>query len=419
MIPAAQFSPESQPKEATLAAMTDYERVTSWFSEGRLLRPRSGEQPDSVDLMKAIATRCGARGIPLSAKSQRVSEQIGAHDHIVFVIIDGLGLKLLKDLSHGRKSFLLDHVAAEMQAVYPSTTAVALTSLGTAAYPNQHGIPGWWVYLEELNVTTEILPFVERLSKKSLLEFGGRSDEIFKIPSVMPRFTHTPQIITRNFIVDSIYSRYWSGGTPSIGYERIVEGVDKLIQRIREAPLPAYTHLYLPQLDAICHLRGVDHDEVNKVFELIDGEMQRLKETVGSRARIVISADHGHVNRQTDRHIHFGNPLLSFLKCPPSGEPTVPLFHLRAGQREAFAEMFRKDFGDLFALLSIDEVEALELLGPGKLSPDARRHFGDFIGVAPEPFTIHYIHPGIKPIIHRGVHAGLTPAEMQVPLILL
>jgi len=106
------------------------------------------------------------------------------------------------------------------------------------------------------------------------------------------------------------------------------------------------------------------------------------------------------------------------LRCPPSGEPTVPVFHVKPGRHDEFRQLFEQQFGALFALLSIDEVERLRLLGPGLLSARARTFFGDFIAVTSAPNTIHFAHPVYPPMIHRGVHAGLTPGEMRIPLIL-
>ncbi|HYG78367.1 MAG TPA: alkaline phosphatase family protein [Planctomycetota bacterium] len=399
--------------------MSELQRVLNWFQEGKLVRPRAGQQCTIVDLISAIACVCGAPARDPGVNVRRLVQQIGNHEHVVFVLIDGLGLQLLRDLAPGEDSFLRQHLVRELQAVYPSTTAVALTSLGTGVYPAQHGISGWWMYLEELDISVEILPFVERFSKRNLHEFGLLNEQVFISPSVLPGFRHSPLIVTRNYISDSTYSRYWSGGCRSIGYERIAESIDLVIRHVQETPAPSYTHLYLPQLDGACHHHGVDHEAIHKLFKLLDDEMRRLHAAIGTRARLVISADHGHINPTIDRHLHHSEPLAELLRCPPTGDQTVPLFHVKEGRHEEFRDGFARQFGDLFALLSIDEVEQLQLLGPGKMTPAARRHFGDYLGIAPGAHTLHYMHPILKTNIHKGVHSGMTPAEMTVPLILV
>ncbi|MBW2090764.1 MAG: hypothetical protein JRI34_01390, partial [Deltaproteobacteria bacterium] len=76
-------------------------------------------------------------------------------------------------------------------------------------------------------------------------------------------------------------------------------------------------------------------------------------------------------------------------------------------------------FGDHFALLSPEEAERLELLGPGDLSPVTRRRLGTFIGIASNP-SLFYIRTSQKkgPEI-IGHHGGLSSEEMYVPLILV
>ena len=45
------------------------------------------------------------------------------------------------------------------------------------------------------------------------------------------------------------------------------------------------------------------------------------------------------------------------------------------------------------------------------------RRLGTFLGIAPEP-AVFYIKPLSGSERHIGVHAGLTAAEMEIPVIL-
>lgn len=142
-------------------------RVLSWFESGRLARPRANpDVPDAVELIRAIAHLCGATDLELSRKSQQLVERIGPAEHYVFVVIDGLGMQLLTETM--KDGFLREHLSGELQAVFPSTTAAALTAFATGAYPAAHGVPGWWSYIEEHDLTAVSLPFVERFSHKPL-----------------------------------------------------------------------------------------------------------------------------------------------------------------------------------------------------------------------------------------------------------
>ncbi len=154
----------------------------------------------------------------------------------------------------------------------------------------------------------------------------------------------------------------------------------------------------------------------------VNAELERLATGIRSRARLVISADHSHADvlEPNRRNILNGDPLLELLKAPPTGEPRVPLFHVRDGCQAAFEELFQKRFGDDFVLLPMAQVESLKLLGPQPLSPLARHRFGDYLGIALQPQMLKYksSKPTTKPE-NIGHHAGLFPAEMRIPLIVV
>ena len=392
----------------------DRQRVESWFDDGTLIRPRAAGVAGSVDLVRAIASLAGATGVVLSEGAQSLKKQIRPSSHLVLVIVDGLGLELLH--RHLHSGFLIDHLADRIEAVFPSTTAAALTSLATGAYPAEHAIPGWWIYLDEHDLSAVSLPFVDRRDGTDLRLRGVTSKQVFTAPSLLPRMNCDTAMVTLVPFVDSVYTSYSSGGCRRIGYERISDGIEATARRVAEAADQTFTQLYLPQLDELCHHRGVDGEEVSLMLRMIESELMRLRRSLPGEARLIITADHGHVNLPPSQRILLreDDELLGLLRAWPSGEPAVPVFHVRSGCEGRFRSMFRERLGEQFALLSIDEVDEMRLLGPEPLTPLARRRFGDFIGITPQPRSLRAANdPG-----HRGIHAGLTAAEMFVPLIL-
>jgi hypothetical protein len=153
----------------------------------------------------------------------------------------------------------------------------------------------------------------------------------------------------------------------------------------------------------------------------LNAEMERLAAALGGRARIVISADHGHQNVTQEDHLAIcdGDVILETLLAPPSGEPRGPYFHVRPGRCADFRAMFNERYAGRLALLTTDEADDLRLFGPAPLSPVARCRLGDSIAVAIDPVTLMYYPPG-RPsnLNHNSHHAGMAPAEMRVPLIL-
>ena len=82
--------------------MGDLERVRAWIEAGRLLPP-STELPNTVDLARVLAERCGVDDAPASAAGAAIADAIPPAEHYVFVLVDGLGLELLERAAAARR----------------------------------------------------------------------------------------------------------------------------------------------------------------------------------------------------------------------------------------------------------------------------------------------------------------------------
>jgi hypothetical protein len=388
------------------------------FATGRLLRPDYA-RPSTVDLVQAVALRCGDTSVALNANVATLADDIGTPDHLVFVVIDGMGCNLLARLPAG--AFMPERVAREIQSVFPSTTAAAITTLAIGLWPAQHGVLGWWGYLAERGLSIVTLPFVERFSGRPLVDWGLTANDLWPFQPLLARLRHEPRAIHPASFCQSVFNLFARGGRDGAGYTSIASAVDQAIGRVVTAKAPTLTYLYLPELDTVCHRFGTDSPEVLALLTQLDAEMSRLAGAIAGRARLVISADHGHQNVSEADHLALcdGDPMLGMLVAPPSGEPRVPYFHVREGRRGDFVRLFEQSYGDRMALLSIDEADDLRLFGPMPLSATARRRIGDFMGLGVDPVTLIYYPPGMPSNKnHKSHHAGLAPNEVRVPVIL-
>jgi len=387
------------------------------FASGSLLEPVSAV-PSFVDLAGALSAKLGCGASAVSSHQIAVENFIGEAEHIVFVLVDGMGWMLLEQLPSGK--FLRTQKKIELRAIFPSTTGCALPSLATAQWPGRHGAPGWWAYLEERDLSIVTLPFQERTSKKSLRDLGVAPSEIWPLVPWLERFQGNAMCIMPTGIVNSAFSTCFRGSTAEQGYRTITEAVDIILSRPAQLGRNSYTYLYLPHFDANCHRHGVDSDQARQILLTINNELERLAAGLRGRARLLVSADHGLIDLPESGNFKLltGDPLLSLLKAPPTGEPRAPIFHVREGQEVMFKEMFNQRFSSVFALLSTEETATRGLLGPELLSPLARRRFGDFIGIATQAVSLEFQATKMPSNPeHIGQHAGLSPEEMRIPLV--
>ncbi|MDK1032436.1 MAG: alkaline phosphatase family protein [Planctomycetia bacterium] len=397
--------------------MNSEKTIQAWFDCGRLVRP-SAETANFVDLVGALHSLAGGEGVEPSCGAQALAQQIGKSEHYVFILVDGMGAKLMGRLPAG--GFLRSHLAAELQAVFPSATAAALTTVATGLWPAAHGVPTWWVYLEQFDLAAVTLPFTQRWTERPLGELGVNRKDVFPLPGIWSRINHSLLAIVRHKIKDSVFTDYATGGKERVGYDGLPEALEITRERIARAQRPTFIYLYVPDLDHLCHEKGAECEDVQRLLLAMDKQLGDFCEALAGRARIVITADHGEVNVPDERRfvIDEGDALLEHLRFPATGEPTVPVFHVKPGSEDAFLKAFARRFGDAFCLITAEEAESLQLLGPGPLSPVTRRRLGDFIGIAPAPAAIYFKPPDAKVTVHVGVHGGLTPDEMLIPLIL-
>ena len=396
----------------------DVERLLGWFAAGDLVRPDPA-LPGTVDLARALARIGGASGVPAGGPSEaRVRTALGEPDHLLFVLIDGLGLELVETLP--ASSFLRRHVALELRTVFPSATASAITSLATGEWPARHGVPGWWTHLPERGLTLTALPFIERWSGRPAGELG-LGVEVYPCPTLLGRYRRDAHVFQPAPIVDSTYSRWFRGTTPSSGYQDLRQAVDLVLERLGRASAPSYTYLYFSSVDELSHAHGPGSEQVRSLVLALDAQLERLASGLPAGARLALSADHGLVDVPAGEKDVLGprHPLSELLQAPPAGEPRFPQLHVKPGELERFSALFRAELGQSWALLVPDEVEALGLLGPGRLAPETRARLGQCVAVSRGRRVLLY-RPGESPTgteLLQGYHGGLLPAEVRIPLV--
>lgn len=398
--------------------LNDADRLLAAFAAGSMLRP-SQDALNIVDLGRTLAMLAGVSDTRPTPGSRALGDLVGASDHLVFIMVDGLGTSLLSRVLED--SFLAAHRVADLRTVFPSTTAAVLTSVATGEWPNVHAATGWWTHLEEIGSTAAILPFSRRSDAKSLVDLGVTPEQAFPISSLMSRIPRETLSLIPHRIVDSVYSTYASGGRERRGYRSLVDAVNIVIDRVRHAGGLTYTYLYTDRVDSTAHQHGIEHPYVRDALSEVDRQVQRLAQELDGRGRIVLTGDHGFLDVPPNRRhqIRASDTLLGLLRFPPSGDARVMYLHVRQGFEGRVRYLMRQRFGDQFLVLGTNQVEALELLGPGHISDIARSRVGDLTAISCGADVISYNPAGGvgKMMSQRSHHSGLTPDEMLVPLV--
>ena len=399
----------------------DLDRLRTRFERGTLVHPARGA-PSLVDLAAAFWAAAGVPGITLSPAAEQLRARIGTPHHLVLAVADGLGLDLLESMPAA--SFLWQRLAGALNSVFPSTTAVALSSVYTATWPGEHGVTGHWMLGPGATGSMTVLTFSKRGNHTDLRTSGIDPAEVFRAPGRLGASPRATLFLLPGRVLNGAFSEFSTGGAPRAGCRSLADGVDALLDFVRAADGPTCTVLYTPRVDDAAHEHGPAHLEVVGAVRALDQELRRLSLGLGDAGRIVLTADHGHlpVVRGGARVLRWDDEVGRHLRTAPTGDARVAYFHLnRDADAEAFAAAFRERYGEQFLLLTPDEVIEAGLLGP-VVSDVARERLGDLIAISLGADVLEFRPAGgkIDPrLTLRSHHSGLTAAEMRVPLVLI
>ena len=398
--------------------MSDLDELLSAFDEGLLVRP-SHLVPNVVDLARALASLAGAPAVAPSHNSDAVARLIGRTDHLVFALVDGMGAEQVEALPED--AFLRRHLRAELQTVFPSSTAPAVTSFATGEWPARHGVTGWWTHLPQIGAAAAVLPFVTRSNARPLASLGVTPDDVYLLPPLLRDVERDALSVFPRQIVNSVYSVYLSGDRPRQGYSSLREAVDVVTSRVASAAAPTYTFVYTPLVDAAAHRYGAFHPRTLETVAGINAEMERLADGIRGAGKLVVSADHGLLDAPPGARWRLvpSHRVTGALRVAPSGDARVLYLHLEAGSGTADLDVLQSRLGNRFLLISIQEAEDLELFGPGLISPAVRERMGDVIAISRGSDVVAYeANARMRSTMdEKSQHSGLSHSEMRAPLV--
>jgi hypothetical protein len=111
------------------------------------------------------------------------------NQRVIFLLVDGLGFDYFSKYSEEMPFFrLLTEKGSvyPITTVFPSTTPAAMTTIHTGLTPQEHGLPEWTVYFEELDRIIETLPFKaqDMADMDELVQHGGVWNMLYEGPTV-------------------------------------------------------------------------------------------------------------------------------------------------------------------------------------------------------------------------------------------
>lgn len=370
------------------------------------------------NLMSSIAVAAGGIAGEYPTLQLAGLEGLGRARNIVLLVIDGLGYHYLTGRGGGCE--LQRRCLGRLTSVCPSTTASAIPTFLTGLPPQQHGLTGWFTYFCELGSVLAVLPFCNRLGLSPIDGSLISPGELSIAETFFDRIPVSSSIIAPDWIADSPFNRAFSGGGSIRPYTGL-SGLKKTLRRVIAAGKGRqYIYAYWPEFDALAHHFGVASPQVLGHLELLDGLFRELLVHLrGSDTALLVTSDHGFIDTSQETTIHLNDhpTFAETLMVPLCGEPRLAFCYVHPDRRRLFEQYVGEHLHDQVELMESAWLLREGWFGRGTPHPRLKDRIGHYALVMKDNFKLTGCLPGEKPLQHIGVHGGISPEEMYVPLI--
>lgn len=363
-----------------------------------------------VNLIASLVEAAGGapRHPPLA--SLPVAELRSARN-VVLLIVDGLGDNYLA--ANGAGGALARSRRGSISAVFPSTTASAITTSFTGATPLEHGLTGWFTYFSEAACVGSPLPYLRRGEKVPL---GAAPGRIFVEPPLFDSLGVRSVVVSWRPIIDSTYNLHHCGRAERRAYDNLEGFLEQTVAAVRSGPERKFVYAYWPDFDALAHRHGVASAEVLAHFRALDAAFGELAARLaGSDTLLVLTADHGFIDSPPEESIDLPPALAALLRFPLCGERRVAFCHVH--DTRAFVDRAKDALEGRADVRPSRELAEEGWFGTGRAHPKFAERIGDVALVMRGRGTVKDWVAGEPRHLHIGNHGGMSEDEMRIPLV--
>jgi hypothetical protein len=370
-----------------------------------------------------------------------ILQQAAAHrpfpPKVVLLLIDGFGWHQWRQYAERYDFFnrvTARGVVAPITTVFPSTTAAALTTVHTGLTPQEHGLPEWWVYFDELDTIAATLPFTPlgARGRDKLLEAGVKPSILFEGKTIYQRLAKAQvpsYTLIRDAYASSAYSSVVHKGSVTLPFINASDLLVNLRQKLTEVSGPAYFFVYWDVVDAIAHTYGPHtdhyHAELAGFSYLLQRELiDKVPRDVAADILLLVTADHGHINVTPQQTVYLNRyPRLvrslavnrSGQRILPWGSPRDVFMRVQEDRLSETAAWLSKRLADKAKIITTAEALQRQLFGVGRLHKRFMQRVGNLLLLPTHDHLIWFEHLKGKKFTLRGMHGGLRPDEMLIP----
>lgn len=351
-----------------------------------------------------------------------VEESLREHARIALVYFDAFGWRFCE--RHSGHAFFRDAEVERWTSQFPSTTAVHTTTLQTGLPVGEHGIYEWNVYEPRLDrlITPLWFCFAGDRERDTLLAAGLEAADVFPFPTLYERLDVPCHVVNPVEYAFSTPNRRLCSGATSRGYRAPAEGFALLAEALASEER-GYGMIHLPALDGLMHYEGPGSPAVDP---LIDATLSALVTAPWpADTLLLLTADHGMaaISPQRTSYVNVLWPELSqHLVHGADGKPLAPA----GSARDLFLHVLPDRLDEVAARLGtllegkadvrrVDELVAEGLFG--EAGERLRARLANLVVLPHAGEATYWLEPGRFEQRFLGQHGGLSPDELEIPLV--
>ena len=361
------------------------------------------------------------------------------YDAVVLFLIDGFGWRFVEKY---QDTPFIKQIAHQGQiekliSQFPSTTASHLTTLHTGIPVGEHGLFEW-IYYE---------PSLGKVIAPLLFSFSGTSErDTLKSAGVKPRNLYprktlytafkkkgiSATILQHREYTPSTYSNAMFRGALVRSYRDLPEGLVNLSQMLEKTNPQAYYVLYYDKIDGVSHDYGPESPqteaEIQVFLTMMEQIFQKQMLLNGRRILCLLTADHGQVETDPQMSVYLNRDprfagILKYLKTDQEGKPIVPagsardfFLYIQDGMVDEAQYFLSKRLEGQAEVWKVANLISEGYFGP-IISAKLPGRTGDLVILPYQGEAVWWYEKDKFEQRFRGHHGGLTPAEMEIPLL--
>jgi hypothetical protein len=346
---------------------------------------------------------------------------------VVFVYFDAFGWAFLERHA-GHPLFARarsDGVLVQLTSQFPSTTTAQVTTIHSGRPVADHGLYEWHVYEPSLNrlITPLLFSFAGDGVRGTLL---GQLDPdvLFPTGAIYARLAQAgvrSTVVLPATIAASAPNIALMRGTEVVPFETARDGLARAATALGEGA--GYAHIYLDELDSLMHVVGTDDPAAELATRKILDDVQQATFPTGTL--VLLTADHGMSPVDPDRTVYVNElwpELAGHLETGADGKPLAPagscrdlFLHVREGQVDEVCTQLGERLDGVAAVVAVDELVAEGVFSEPSARLEAR--LANVVVLPRYGEAVYWHEPGRFAQHLHGQHGGLSPQEMEIPLV--